>query len=416
VARAGRPLTDLEVLLEVFERGHLDEPAREWLFESLGLPIGWRLDGAGASRTQARLPWARPFFLGADGESPIRRPDRREFARELARPLRSLRRAPRPLAERVIESARLAMATRSRELFAFDHANPDDVLVADLGRGLRIALVGIVPDFRLAFEGYYAYLALENGVPVGYGAGWQLLDVLELAVNVFESFRRGESAFIVSQVLRVYRRAFGMRAVVVDPFQIGRDNPEALRSGAFYFYRHLGFRPRDPVVGRLADAEQDKIAGDPSYRSPLATLARLARSEIYLSLVQEEPAPDRLVTSSRLAALVTDRIASVFHGDRQAALRESASRVARVLGVSRRGSWPAGERRAFEQLSLLAALIPNLDRWSTAERRGLVEVLRAKGGPSEAHYVRLLARHRRLRSSLTHLITANASPGVKRGR
>jgi hypothetical protein len=410
VARAGRALTDLQVLLELFDRADLDEATRDWLFESLALPIGWRLHGAGASRTFAKLPWPRPVSRGG-AEAPSRRSDPRDFIREVRRPLPSLRAAPRRLAESLIEAARLAMAVRFRELFAFSYANPGDVLVADPGRGLRIALIGILPTARLPFEGYYAYLALRNGVPVGYGAAWQLVGALELAVNVFEPFRRGESAFILSQVLRAYHRAFGMRTVVVDPYQIGHGNLEALESGAFYFYRHLGFRPRDPAVRRLAEAEQAKIARDPSYRTPLPLLRQLARSEIYLSLSASDPDAEQRVTASALAALVTGHIARRFHGDRRAAAQAASVAVAAAVGAERRRHWPRDERHAFEQLSLLIALIPDLARWPAGDRRHLVQVLRAKGGPSEARYVRLLNGHHRLRRSLEALVAAPALMG-----
>jgi len=406
VARGGRPLTDLQLLIELFDRAPLDVPARDWLFESLALPVEWRLGGRGASRTFASLPWPHPFFDRR--HVPARRPARGDFIRDVRRPLPSLRRAPRSLAERLIETGRLAMATRSRELFAFSYANPDDVLVADPGRGLRIGLIGILPGFRLPFEGYYAYLALRNGVPVGYGGGWQLFGALEVGVNIFESFRRGESAFIVSQVLRAYHQALGMRMVVVDPYQIGHDNPEALESGAFYFYERLGFRPRDPAVRRLAEAEREKIARNPSYRTPLPVLEQLARSEIYLPVSAGDPDTERRVTSARLAALVTDHVARRFQGDRRAATREASARVRRALRVRRRAGWSREERRAFERLALVATLIPDLERWSAADRRRLVDVLRAKGGPSEARYVRLLDGHRRLRRSLEKLATPSA--------
>jgi hypothetical protein len=407
VARAGRGLTDLQILLGLFDRAALDDATRDWLFENLGLAIGWRLDGPGASRTFAKLPWPRPFFH-RDGRAPaLRRPEQDEFLSEVRRPLPSLHPAPPSLAQSLIEAARLAMATRQRELFAFSYANPDDVLMADPGRGLRIALIGLLPRFRLAYEGYYAYFALKNGVPVGYGAGWQLFGVIEVGVNIFESFRRGESAFIMSQVFRAYHHAFAMRRVLVDPYQIGHDNPEALRSGAFYFYRHLGFRSVDPAIERLAEAEQAKINRDARYRTPLPTLKQLARSEIYLPVSAGEPDTARQATASRLATLVTRHVARAFHGDRRAAAREASARVARALGVPSRPAWPADERRAFEQLSLILALIPDLDRWPAAERHRLVQVLRAKGGPSEARYVRLLDGHRGLRRSLETLVAAS---------
>jgi hypothetical protein len=402
-AKGARRLTDLEVLLELFDGAPLEPEQRDWLFESLGLPIGWRLGDRGASRTLPGLPWPRPFYHGQ--ALPVRL-DGAAFLRAVRRPLPSLRRAPRGLAGALIEAARLAMATRLRELFAFSYANPDDVLVADPGRGLRIALIGILPRFRLPYHGYYAYLALKNGVPVGYGGGWQLFGVLEVGVNMFESFRRGESAFVVSQVMRAYHQALGMREIVVDPYQIGQDNPEALRSGAFYFYHRLGFRPRDPGVRAVAEREEERIAREPGYRSPLPVMKALARSEVYLPLSpgsREERPPLR---ASALAALVTADIARRFDGDRARAAREATRRVARALGARGWTRWSRDERRGFERLAPLLALLPDLARWPVAERRRLVLVLRAKGGSSEAAYTRLLDRHRRLRRSLEALAAA----------
>jgi hypothetical protein len=401
-AKGGRRLTDLQLLIELLERSGLPEEARDWLFESLELPILWRLRARGASRTQAKLPWARPFF-----HREIVRRAGFSFVGEVERPLASIRRASRPLAEALIESARAAMATRLRELHAFSHANPDDVFVTDPGRGLRVALIGILPKFRLPLEAYYAFYVLKNGVPVSYGAGWGLFGTLEFALNIFESFRQGESAFIVSQILRAFRQALGMRAVVIDPYQLGRDNLEALQSGAFYFYHRLGFRPRDPGVLRLSEEEQGKIARDPAYRSPLPVLKRLAEAEVYLTLPGGDPEPEKRLRASQVGVLVTRRIAQDFEGDRLRAAREAAARVSRALGVVRWRSWPADERRAFERLSMVAALIPDLDRWSAPDRRALVRILRAKGGPSELPYIQLLHGHRRLQLSLRALVAAS---------
>ena len=311
---------------------------------------------------------------------------------------------------RLIDAARAAMATRLRELFAFSHANAGDVLVADTARGLRIALIGIVPRERLPLHGYYAYLALKNGVPVSYGAAWQLFGVLEAAFNVFESFRGGESAFIVGEVLRAYRQVFGMRRIVVDPYQIGRDNPEALASGAFYFYRRLGFRSLDPAVERLARAEDEQIRARPSYRSPLAVLRQLASAEIGLSLGGGSRAGAAL-SASRLGALVTRRVAERWRGERPAALRRVTRQVAGALGVRGWARWTADERRGFAQLAPVVALIEDVARWPAADRRRLAEAMRAKGGPSEAGYVRRLDAIPRLRKSLAAVLGAGDPAG-----
>jgi len=48
-------------------------------------------------------------------------------------------------------------------------------------------------------------------------------------------------------------------------------------SGAFWFYRKLGFRPTDPEVGRLVAREETRMRRTPAYRSSRQTLQRLAK-------------------------------------------------------------------------------------------------------------------------------------------
>ena len=106
VAKGDRRLSDLQVILEVFERARLPRDARDWLFESLGLPILWRPRRAGGSRTLARVAAGAPFYqTGALERGDV------DLVTAIRCPL-PLRRAPRPLAESMIEAARLAMATR----------------------------------------------------------------------------------------------------------------------------------------------------------------------------------------------------------------------------------------------------------------------------------------------------------------
>ena len=70
VARAGRRLTDLQVLVEAFDRAPLDPGLRDWLYESLGLPVRVRLAVRGVSRTLARSArWSAPAFQ----RTPLRR-------------------------------------------------------------------------------------------------------------------------------------------------------------------------------------------------------------------------------------------------------------------------------------------------------------------------------------------------------
>lgn len=409
VARAGRRLTDLQVLVEAFDRAPIDPGVRDWLYESLGLPVRIRLAARGVSRTMAKGPVERPVFQ----RTPLRRAGV-NVVREATRPL-PLRRASRAVAGELIETARVAMATRSRELHAFSNPNAEDVLVGDAGRGLRVALIGLPPELRLPFEGYYAFLAVRNGVPVSYGGGWCLFETLEFGFNVFESFRQGESAWILGQALRAYHQVFGMRTVAVDPYQLGTDNPEALRSGAFYFYQHLGFRPRSETVRRILEEELGKIARDHRYRSPLPVLRRLAREEACLTLPGGSPEPERRLRARDLAALVTHDVARRHGGDREAATRDAMRRVARALRVRGLPGWTDAEGRAFRQWALVLTLVPDLDRWSPATRARLVRMVRAKGGRGEGPYVRQLLGLAPLHRALEALVRP-APPGSRRAR
>src|SRR5882724_7038603 len=396
VAKGGRRISDLQLLLEVFERARLPEDTRDWLFESVSLPILWRPRGGG-SRTLARISSDRTFFH----EEGLER-STVDVVGALRRPL-PMTRAPRPLAETMIDAARAAMATRQRELHAFSYPNAADVLVGDAGRGLRLVFIGIQPDFRLPLEGYYGFLALKNGVPVSYGGGWELFGTLDFAVNIFASFRQGESAYLATQLLRAYRWIFGMQTVVVDRYQLGHESTEALRSGSFYFYHRLGFRPRDPDVVRTLGQERAKIAADSTYRSPIPVLKRLAAAEVFLTLPGGHPAPEQRLRATEVSALVAKYVAREFSGGRARATRDSAERVARALGASRRAAWPPAERRAFDRMSLVAGLIPNLEAWSSADRGALLAIMRAKGTGSEKDYARRLDGHRRLRPILETL-------------
>ena len=77
------------------------------------------------------------------------------------------------------------------------------------------------------------------------------------------------------RVLKLHRDALGVTSFSIDPYQLGYENPEAIESGAFWFYRKLGFRSTDPGVRRLVEREERRIGADAAYRSTARTLQRL---------------------------------------------------------------------------------------------------------------------------------------------
>ena len=63
----------------------------------------------------------------------------------------------------------------------------------------------------------------------------------------------------------------------------------------------------------------------------------------------------------------------------------------------------AGERLAWERWSPLVLILPGVERWSAADRRALVRVVRAKGGRRESEFLRRFDRHPRLDQALLEL-------------
>jgi hypothetical protein len=61
------------------------------------------------------------------------------------------------------------------------------------------------------------------------------------------------------------------------------------------------------------------------------------------------------------------------------------------------------DRVALDNLALPLAMIPNLNRWSSAEKQGLEEIIRAKASPNETQYLKLMQKHSRLRSEMIKL-------------
>ncbi|MGE5849637.1 MAG: hypothetical protein ACM362_05890 [Candidatus Methylomirabilota bacterium] len=405
-ARGNRKGTGLRWLLEALGRSPLPRDVIQHLYEDAELLLGWELREPAASRTGAKFPTDRIFCH----QGPLLR-GHLDFPREIQKPLPGMKPVPRKTAEGLIHLFTCALAVRNRELHPLLYADSRDVFLADVGRGLRIILVGVTPEYRLPLEAYYSFLVLKNGVPVSYGGGGPLFDRLEIAGNIFETFRQGESVHIFGQVFRTYRQLCGSRYFLVPRYQVGYENEEALQSGAFWFYHKVGFRPVERRVLALSEEEQRKIKADPAYRSPRKTLERLAQSDMVLTLDGDGGNPPRDLHPGNIGLRVTREISEKFADNRLAAVRETTHRVSRVLGCTGWRRWPAPQRSAMERLAPILALIPDLERWTSAEKRGLIRVIRAKGAERQAAYIRLLQGHRRLAHSLYDLADS-VKPGT----
>jgi hypothetical protein len=311
------------------------------LYDRMKLMLTWRLGNSAASRTRTRLDGG-PLFVHEEPLIPRRAVSLEEA---LDSPELPVKRIPAREARAILDLIMDTSAVRYRELYGFSHPDLKHVYRAQAGRGVEIVFFGVPAEWRLPLRAYHAGMFFKNGVPAGYIEVLSFFERAEVGFNLYYTFREGEAAWLYARLLRLCRQMLGVTCFWLDPYQIGRENEEALESGAFWFYRKLGFRPVGPGLARLTEAEERRIAARPGYRTPARTLRVLASSP----MVYESPGAKR----------------GEWDGFR-----------IRRLALAR---WPVAAKRAFEALGA------------------------AKQGPEEAEYLRLMQEDAVLRRTLLRL-------------
>lgn len=378
-AKPDPEMTDLELLLDLFERSALPPAARVALYEACDFPIRY------SAAPLAELSWK------CDRIHYQRRPiDRSRYPLEphIRRPLGRPSRGGQALVDLSLQ----ALCARELEIFPLIYADPADATVESCGRGLSIALVGMRPEWRRPLEVLYFFLVLKNGVPIAYGPVSVFGGVCELGINLFPEFRGGEIRYIYAQLMRTLHHRLAVEYFFLTSYAVGVDNDDALASGAFWFYRKLGFKPANPVVEDRAREEEAKMAASPGYRCDRKTLRRLSPTSIYfdLSSGRRQPLP-----FGAIAMAETRYIATQYAGDRPRAVDSCARRMARLLDLE-----PTS--RALRAVApLLGALDPAA--WSVRDRRGLATMIRAKDGRSEMAAARTSVSQHRLLDALDAL-------------
>ena len=371
---------------------------RERLFEELDVPMRLVPGPDTPTRTRVKLPGMPVVFQ----TRPLCRA-RPILRQEIQKPPLRVRSLSAREGQRMIDTAIAAMITRSRDLDAFSYGDKNDVRLVDCGQGLQFACIGQIPERRLMLETVYGFLTIKNGVPIGYVLTSSLFSSSEIAYNVFETYRGAEAAQIFGRVLAMARHIFGAETLFVPPFQLGHDNTEGLKSGAWWFYYKLGFRPEDREVRRLLRSELRLMRENPRHRSSTATLQKLSSEPLFL--YSDRPEQDVLakIPLGEFGLKISRLLADRFGADREKAIRSLSREAAQLLGVRTQRSWSTGERLAWERWSPLIVMLPGVSRWRPEEKRSLVKVVRAKGGRRESDYVMLFNKHRRLRRAIMKL-------------
>jgi len=397
--------SDLGFILGLFQEADLPAAIAAHLYDALDLPLRFRLQDPGTGRCEAVVPPATVHYQ--------RRPlDRRRFPlpARIRRPLcRNGRRLGRAAGAKVVRAALVALCTRNLEIYPLIYANPGDVTLVECSHGLRAALVGVVPQRRSPLESLYFFLLLKNGVPVAYGPAAVLLGCCEMGINLFPEFRGGEIRVIYAEFMRALHHILGVNYYFLTAYGMGEDNEEALRSGAFWFYRKLGFTAANPTVEALARAEEKLMQTDPGHRSDRRTLKRLSHTSAFLDLSGGECRPLDLgrlgIAQSRFMARHR------FAGDRRRLLRHCRDTLRRNLGVASLTSWSAPESDAWQRLAPILAMLPDLPSWSRRDKQQAIAFIRAKGAISERRAAHILQRHGKLGPALRRLAAGTTVAG-----
>ncbi len=357
-ARNGR--SELAWLIERFNNFPRPEQERAELFNSQKLYVRWT-PGFNASRTGMRGATRRLFYH----DGPLIQRREVDLRKELTGPSPPLHKLSLKEGEQALDMARAASTVRYRELYGFTHADPKHVYRAELGRGVELFVMGLPAEKRLPVRVSHAAMIYKNGVAIGYFEGLSLFERMESGFNLYYTFRDGETAWLYARTLNVMSHFTGATAFSLDPYQIGYENEEGIESGAFWFYRKLGFRPTRKDVLQLTTKEEQKIATRKGYRTSAATLRKLAASPMILQLNDEQ-------------------------------LGDWDSFQFRNIGFK-------AQRQQAKDFEGVLSLIPDLKRWTAEEKELLSRIVRAKTDAEETTYLKLTQRHNRLREAIIRL-------------
>ena len=399
---AKKNTTDLAWLMKNFSRLPISEKQKAELFESLKLFIRFTPD-FDSSRTGLKLARMEIFYH----DTPLIQRSGISIQDELGAPALKINKLPVKKGKGILDIIRTASVVRYRELHGFIWADPKSFIEVEAGRGVTVYINEVLPENRLPLRAYHSGFIFKNGIPVGYIEGLSLFEKMEVGFNLYYTFREGETAWLYIKLLRIFKQLLGVTVFAVDPYQVGHGNEEGIQSGAFWFYRKLGFYPVLDGVAKMVEKEEKKMVS-PAYRTPASLLRKMATSYLYY-LYERTPGhpvsiqnPWKDFQIRNILLSLQKKMSQKFNGD-PARMKEAAGQLlSRSLNI-KTNNWPAFERESFNYMAIILSGMRGISKWSNEEKKSLIQIIRAKGGSGEAHYLFLMQNHPRLREIIIGL-------------
>jgi len=374
--------TDLEWLLQLIQQSNLDAKAQAIIYNQLAIFIQWTVSDKEHSVSFLRGAAPPIYYHTKPLNKKINLQD--IIQQKLPTPVKLNDKNK----ERIIDAAKMTLFYLYRETEPFTNANKDDITLFQLDKGISIALFGSTNDKRYSLESYIGYLVFKNNIPASYGGGWIFGERCQFGINILESFRGGESGLIICELLRVYHQYFGATRFVVKPYQFGLHNPEAIKTGAFWFYYKLGFRPENEELHELALEEEKQKLINPNYKSAIANLKKYTKSNLALTLSETSyPNYDSEVVSQK----ITSHINSFFNGDRQKAITVCFKQLKESLGIDLK-KWKSEDIEYAKQLAILFHINPNSKAWQQKHKKNIQLLIQLKSAKTELPWVKHLQK------------------------
>ncbi len=371
----------LEWILKATMQPKLPHAIRDLLFDSLQLYITFEIKDQHNALSLIRSPKGKYFFHKDKLLKSINIKD--TLNKNIPRPLNLKEEEKKDY----IRSARFALMHLSRETDTVSYCHPEGLEVFDLERGFSIALFYLPPDRRNAIDSYVGYMIYKNRIPCGYGGAWIFGDKAKVGLNIFPTFRGGESAFLFSQILRLYKNRFRLKYFEAEPYQIGLHNPEGIASGAFWFYYKIGFRPHQKELRKIADEEYEKIEKDKKYRTTAATLKFLARSFMFLDCKKPGNSIESVIPDSiNVSKVISGIIAEEFKGDRALALEYFRKEVKKKTRINSINSRTPNEKLMYEAMLPLLFLLCRDIKLDKNQKNILLQLVLTKAEDTEFSY------------------------------
>ncbi len=292
----------------------------------------------------------------------------------------------------LIETARLSLLSLAKETDPITFANPTETTLYDLEKGLTYGLFHMLPANRLPIDTYVGYMAFRNGIPISYGGAWIVGNTAQIGINIYETFRGGESAMMLCQLMRLYHKEYNIHFFRVEPYQLGHDNEDGLKSGAFWFYYKLGFRPEEAKLKTVAESEWQKMQNKKNYRTPISTLKKLVQGYMGYFTSREFP----IIDSGIISTWASDKIKTRFSGDRQLAASQSFSRMNSLLNLNyeEMNKWTKAEQNTYKSWCLFFYFSGEIPKIKKSEIAELIQMMKAKGSENEKTFVQLWQKNK----------------------